>query len=141
MDNLLIFLINWSPTIIWISLCVFGIIYAFKEISECKDDINAIEKNKDSYKYIVATGNVKNSRRSIYIQLVFLSSAALTTYFKIQEPIQYPDSLIRALLVPALFISAELCLVLNLREQSSTRKKIRVKVREKLNKENNEQSN
>jgi hypothetical protein len=129
MDNLLLHTIDWLPLFIWLILCFFGIRYGFKEIRECHEDIRNVDIENDSLKFIVATGNIKAATRNISIQVIFIITAFFTMYFKYQElPGVHVESIVRAIIVPAFFITAELLTILNLREQGQTRKRVKAKL-------------
>lgn len=129
------FAIQWFPTVIWTLLCIVGIYYGYREIKECKEDMSVVEKDKNSFKFIVASSNRSNAIRNMGIQFVFIGAAILTTYFKLQEPnpwsVDSEVSLVRAIFVPALFIFAEYLLISNLIEFSIMRRAIKKKVDER----------
>ncbi len=131
-DQILMFALQWFPTMIWTILCIVGIHYGYKETKECREDLTNIERDKNSLKFIVARSNRINALRNIKVQISFLGVAVLITYFKLQEPnpwvVDSEESFIRALVAPIFFIFSEYLLISNLMEINNMRKLIKEKV-------------
>lgn len=135
METILFFLLEWGATILWITLCLFGIYYGNKEIKESKKDIDAVNHDTESIRYEVASSNVTSSRKNIIVQVMFLLFAILIAYLRIVNPDDYPVNIIRSLVSPILLIGAEAILVSQLKDLTRVRNNVRNMVIEHLKKQ------